>query len=62
MFSATPLNRRSYRNQSVAKALFFLMTVTLVIPVLLILGTLVARGAPAISWEFLFSANPPGTA
>ncbi len=56
MFSATPLNRRSYRSQSVAKAVFCLMTVALVIPVLLILGTLVVKGAPAISWEFLFTA------
>ena len=54
--TATPLNRRSYRNQSLAKAVFFLMTVVLVIPVLLIVGTLVVKGAPAISWEFLFTA------
>ncbi len=56
MFTATTLNRRSYRNQSVAKAVFGLMTVVLVIPVLLIVGTLVVKGAPAISWEFLFTA------
>ena len=56
MFTATALNRRSHRNQSVAKAVFCLMTVALVIPVLLILGTLVVKGAPAISWEFLFTA------
>jgi len=56
MFTATPLNRRSYRSQSVAKAVFCLMTVVLVIPVLLIVGTLVVKGAPAISWEFLFTA------
>ena len=57
MFAATPLNRRSYRTQAVAKAAFFLMTVALVIPVLVIIGTLVVRGGPAISWEFLFT--PP---
>ncbi len=56
MFTSTRLNRRSYRNQSVAKAVFFLMTVALVIPVLIIVGTLVAKGGPAISWEFLFTA------
>ena len=33
------------------------MTVALVIPVLLIVGTLAVKGAPAISWEFLFT--PP---
>ncbi len=57
MFGATPLNRRSYRTQALARVVFFLMTMTLVIPVLLIMGTLVVRGAPSISWEFLFS--PP---
>ncbi|MDE2754675.1 MAG: phosphate ABC transporter permease PstA [Gemmatimonadota bacterium] len=56
MFAATPLNRRSYRNQNVARAVFFLMTVALVIPVLIIVGTLVVRGGPALSWEFLFTA------
>ena len=56
MFTSTRLNRRSYRNQSLAKAAFFLMTVALVIPVLIIVGTLVVKGGPAISWEFLFTA------
>lgn len=60
MFTATTLNRRSYRTQNVARAVFFLMTVTLVIPVLIIVGTLVVKGGPAISWEFLFSAPRDG--
>ena len=57
MFTATSLNRRSYRTQGLAKAVFFLMTVALVVPVLVIIGTLVYKGGPAISWEFLFT--PP---
>ena len=57
MFTATRLNRRSYRNQSLARAAFFLMTVVLVIPVLIIISTLIVKGGPAISWEFLFT--PP---
>ncbi|MDE2981194.1 MAG: phosphate ABC transporter permease PstA [Gemmatimonadota bacterium] len=60
MFTATTLNRRSYRTQNVARAVFFLMTVTLVIPVLIIVGTLVVKGGPAISWEFLFTAPRDG--
>ncbi len=60
MFTATTLNRRSQRAQGVARAVFFLMTVTLVIPVLIIAGTLVVKGGPAISWEFLFSAPRDG--
>jgi len=57
MFTATALNRRSHRSQGLARAAFFLMTVVLVIPVLIIIGTLIYKGGPAISWEFLFS--PP---
>ena len=57
MFAATPLNRRSHRTQNLARAVFFLMTVALVVPVLIIVGTLVVKGGPAISWEFLFT--PP---
>ena len=57
MFTATSLNRRSHRAQGLARAVFFLMTVTLVVPVLVIIGTLVYKGGPAISWEFLFT--PP---
>ena len=57
MFAATPLNRRSYRTQGLARAVFCLMTVALVVPVLVIAGTLVVKGGPAISWEFLFT--PP---
>ena len=57
MFTTTRLNRRSYRTQRLAQAVFFLMTVALVIPVLVIVGTMVVKGGPAISWEFLFT--PP---
>lgn len=60
MFTATTLNRRSYRTQNVARAVFFLMTVTLVIPVLIIIGTLIVKGGPAISWEFLFTEPRDG--
>ena len=57
MFEATALNEKSYRNQTLVKAGFFLMTVALIVPVLLVLGLLIIKGGPAISWEFLFS--PP---
>ena len=57
MFQATPANRRSYRSQALAKAVFFFMTVALVIPVLLVLGTLIVRGGPVLSWTFL--TTPP---
>ena len=60
MFTATTLNRRNHRTQRVAGAVFFLMTVALVIPVLIIIGTLVVKGGPAISWEFLFTQPRDG--
>lgn len=57
MFQATPANRRSYRRQALAKTVFFFTTVALVVPVLLVLGTLIVRGGPVLSWAFL--TTPP---
>jgi len=56
VFEATALNERNQRIEGLFKILFGLMTVVLVVPVLVILGLLVHRGAPAISLEFLFSS------
>jgi len=53
MFQATALNRRNERVEGLFKLLFLLMTLVLVVPVILILGVLVAKGHSAISWEFL---------
>ena len=55
MFAATDLNIRNRRREALVRALFLLMTVLLIVPVLIILGTLIWKGGPAISWEFLFS-------
>ncbi len=60
MFSATELNRR---NRGVEKRFHFLllaMTLLLILPVLIILGILIVKGAPAISWEFLFAFPKEG--
>lgn len=57
MFEATALNERNQRIEWLFKALFGLMTVLLVVPVLIILGVLVQKGGPAVSMEFLFT-NP----
>jgi len=54
MFEATPLNVRNRRVETVVRSVFGLMTVILIVPVVLILGVLVVRGGPMISWEFLF--------
>ncbi|MDZ4731052.1 MAG: phosphate ABC transporter permease PstA [Xanthomonadales bacterium] len=57
MFSASELNHRNQRIQSLFR--FFLggMTVTLMVPVVIILTVLIIKGGPAISFEFLFT-NP----
>lgn len=53
MFRAQAVNLRNARRQRVFQALFGLMAVVLIIPVVLIIFTLVRQGSPALSWEFL---------
>ena len=60
MFEATPLNRDNRRAQQLAKVLLLLVTVILITPVALIFTMLVIRGAPALSFEFLFSEPKSG--
>jgi len=55
MFEASALNHRNRRIQGLFRILFGLMTVVLVLPVLIILGVLVEKGGPAISYDFLFT-------
>jgi phosphate transport system permease protein len=54
MFEASALNIQNDRRQALVRILFMLMTALLILPVLLILGTLIYKGGPAISFEFLF--------
>ncbi|WP_313952363.1 phosphate ABC transporter permease PstA [Accumulibacter sp.] len=60
MFQASSLNQRNERVQALYRMLFGLMTLMLIAPVLLILGTLVYKGGGVISWEFLFTAPTDG--
>ena len=60
MFSASSLNRRNLRTQTLFRLLFGLMTMLLIAPVLIILGTLITKGAPIISLEFLFASPTNG--
>ena len=53
MFGATSLNRRNDQVEWLFRALFFVMTVVLVVPVALILLVLMVKGHGAISWGFL---------
>jgi phosphate transport system permease protein len=60
VFARTDRGRRSQRAQSLARAIFLAMTVLLVLPLAGILGLLVTRGVPAMSWEFLLSEPARG--
>ena len=53
-FAASALNLRNYRTERRFRLMLFSMTAMLVLPVLIILTILVMKGAPMISWEFLF--------
>lgn len=62
MFEATTRNRRNRQTEWLFRALFFLMTVILVLPVLIILAVLIAKGGGAVTWEFLTSMPRNGGA
>ncbi len=57
MFSATRRDERNRRVEALVRLLFFLMTVTLIVPVVLILAVLIYKGAPIVSLDFLL--KPP---
>ena len=57
MFETTQLNRKNLTRQKLFQIVLGSMTGLLILPVILILGTLIYKGAPVISFEFLFT-NP----
>ena len=59
-FEATSLNRRNERAQGLFRALFGIMTLLLILPVMVILGTLIYKGGSVISLEFLFTYPTDG--
>jgi len=59
-FSITDQDRRNQKTQRLARVLFLLMTVILVVPVLIIMGLLISKGSPALSLEFLFESPKNG--
>ena len=60
MFEATELNRRNETRQKLFKLGLGTMTGILILPVILILTTLIYKGAPVISFEFLFTGPTKG--
>jgi phosphate transport system permease protein len=57
MFEVTELNHRDKRVEGLYRTLFLMMALLLILPVVIILATLVTKGAPILSFEFLFT-NP----
>ena len=60
MFEATERNQRNLKVESLFRLLFLWMTCMLIVPVALVLGVLIYKGGPAISWEFLFTSPIDG--
>ena len=60
MFTASSLNQRNHNIQTLVKVLLGMMTALLVLPVALIMGMLIYKGAPVISFEFLFTSPTNG--
>lgn len=60
MFQASELNHRDRRTQRLCQVLFLVMTVLLILPVVIILGTLIYKGGPIISIDFLFTYPTDG--
>jgi phosphate transport system permease protein len=56
-FLETKLNVKARRTEKLFQILFMIMAGLLILPVLIILTTLIVKGSPILSWEFLFS-NP----
>ncbi|MES9812053.1 MAG: phosphate ABC transporter permease PstA [Candidatus Thiodiazotropha sp.] len=55
MFAESALNIRNKRVQNLFRILFLMMTILLVVPVIIILSTLIAKGGSIISIDFLFT-------
>jgi phosphate transport system permease protein len=60
MFEATPTNLKNLSRQKMFRILLGTMTGILILPVILIMGTLIVKGSPVISFEFLFASPTKG--
>ncbi len=57
MFEATQINRKNLGREKISRFVLGGMTAILILPVILIMSTLIYKGAPVISFDFLFT-NP----
>jgi len=57
MFAPSDVERAKLRREGLARVIFLIMALSLVIPVFLVLGDLLIKAWPALSWGFL-TTNP----
>ena len=60
MFEISELNKRNKKTQKLFQILFMMMTLLLITPVMIILGTLIYKGGGIISVDFLFTHPTDG--
>ena len=60
MFEISDLNKRNQKTQKLFQILFMMMTLLLITPVMIILGTLIYKGGGIISVDFLFTHPTDG--
>jgi phosphate transport system permease protein len=60
MFEASKLNIRNRQTQQLVRILLMLVTILLIAPVMVILATLIIKGGPVISIDFLFTSPTNG--
>ena len=58
-FEAQPLDFKNRRNERIVRLFLGWVTMLLILPVLLILGVLIVKGSPALSWEFFTDLSDP---
>jgi phosphate transport system permease protein len=60
MFETSELNKRNRKTQKLFQVLFMMMTLLLITPVMIILGTLIYKGGGVLSVDFLFTQPTDG--
>lgn len=60
MFETTELDRRNQKAERRVRRVFLAMTLLLILPVMLILGVLLWKGGPVLSFDFLFTEPTNG--
>lgn len=60
LFTATELTRRKLRTEKIVKAVFGLMVLLILIPLLALIANLITKAWPSLNWEFLTDVPKSG--